>query len=378
MKIALILCSDMHMDIDRANTLMGNYPNHEWIMDCTDCAEADVVIIMTCAFGNKKAYSMFVIADALKNAKEGATVVATGCLVKLNRAELESIPGLTVKDFYELSSILGKSTLATQAPLTQVTTTRVTNRIPQNVVIISSGCLKKCSYCVYPLIEGKYKSKPLEDILCEISILAKTEPIVYITGAQETSDYGVDLYGMRKFACLLEQICEQFPKLLIGIGWFNPDGLTDEVLNVIEMHKNVIHIMLHMQHNNNNILKNMHRPCFEITESKIKKLHSVRPDIQISTEVIVGFPGETEEIFNGLVDYLEGARELFQDIGVASYEPVMGTTAATLPGLPEYSIRQKRMEIIQEKFNATAYPAPKEDFKPLLSSYIEALLNTLH
>lgn len=368
MKIALILCSDMHMDIDQANTLMSKYPKHEYV---TDYTKADMVIIMTCAFGAKKAYSMFVIAEVLKNANQGAKVIATGCLAKLNKTELEAISELTVKSFEEVVHIL--STAPSSDP------TNVVKKILQNVVIISSGCLKKCSYCVYPLIAGEYKSKPIEDIIAEVSILAKIEPIVYITGAQETSDYGVDLYGTHKFASLLDQICSTFPNLLLGIGWFNPDGLSDDVINVIETHKNIVHIMLHTQHNNNDILRNMHRPPIEITECKIKKLHSVRPDIKISTEVIVGFPGETEEIFNGLVNYLEENRDLFQDIGVASYEPVIGTTAATLPNLPEYSVRQKRMEIIQVQFNATAYPAPK-DFKPLLSSYLEAccLLNTPH
>lgn len=360
MKIALVLCSDMHMDIDKANTLTSRYPNHEWY---TDYTEADMVIIMTCAFGTKKAYSMFVIADVLKNAKPEAQIIATGCLVKLNRTELEAIPRLEVKSFDEVLQVLDKAPSSSEHQAVQ--------KIRQNTVIISSGCRKKCSYCVYPLIEGKYKSKPMEDIICEISVMVKSEPVIYITGAQETSDYGIDLYGVRKFACLLEQICTKFPNKSFVIGWFNPEGLTEDVINVIERYKNIIHIMLHTQHNDNGILKSMHRPCLEITESKIKKLHSVRPDIQISTEVIVGFPGETEEIFNRLVLYLEENRELFCDIGVASYEPVMGTPAALLPNLPEYSVRQKRMEIIQKRFNATAYPAP-EDFKPLLASFFEA------
>ena len=369
MKIALILCSDMHMDIDQANTLMSKYHKHEW---ANSYDEADMVIIMTCAFGTKKAYSMYVIADVLKSVKQGTVVIATGCLAKLNKTELEAIPGLTVKSLDEVMEILDSApgNIGTNA----------LQRIQQNVVIISSGCLKKCSYCVYPLIVGKYKSKTIEDILAEVSIIAKSEPIVYITGAQETSDYGIDLYGTHKLAYLLEQICSSFPNLLLGIGWFNPDGLSDDVIKVIKKYKNIVHIMLHTQHNNNDILRSMHRPSIEITEGKIKKLHSVRPDIKISTEVIVGFPGETEEIFNGLVDYLEENRELFQDIGVASYEPVIGTTAATLPNLPEHSVRQKRMKIIQKQFNATAYPAPEEDFKPLLSSYLEAcyLLNAPH
>lgn len=363
MKVALVLCSDMHMDIDKANTLMCSCSKHEWLEDYT---LADTIIIMTCAFGIKKDYSMLVIADVLKHAKQGSRIIATGCLAKLNKAELEAIPHLEVKSFNSVLQMLKDSSSSLQAK-------SYTPKIRQNTVIISSGCLKKCSYCVYPLIEEKYKSKPMEDILSEVSILQQTEPVIYITGAQETSDYGVDLYGTRKFSYLLGQICVKFPNTLFVIGWFNPDGLTDDVVSIIEKYKNIIHIMLHMQHNDNNILRNMHRPCFEVTESKIKRLHSVRPDIQISTEVIVGFPGETEEIFNRLVDYLEENMELFHDIGVASYEPVMNTLAATLTNLPDYSVRQRRMEIIRKKFNATAYPAP-EDFKPLLSSFIEASL----
>lgn len=382
MKATLLLCSDMHMDIDRANHIMANYPNFEWV---SDYKISDVIIIMTCAFGEKKHYSMYVIANVLKNAKPRSMVIATGCLAKLNKAELEAIPNLRVKSLEEVFAMLNsmenkakKLTNVSSMPSSTYSKApkQVRQKIHQNVIIISNGCLKKCSYCVYPLLEESYTSKPIEEVLSEIRELSKTDEIIYLTGAHETSDYGVDLYGKRSFALLLEEACKRHPRILFGIGWFNPDGLTDEVIRVISEHKNVVHIMVHIQHNDNEILKNMKRACFEVTESKIKKLKEARPDIQISTEFIVGFPGETEECFTRLIHYLEGTRDLFQDIGVASYEPVMNTPAAALPNLPDYSVRQRRMEVIREKFNATSYPAPP-DFKPLLSSYLEAcfLLN---
>jgi len=360
MKISLVLCSDMHMDIDRANSLMETHKNHEWV---SNYKLADVIVIMTCAFGLKKHSSMFVIAEILQNAKPDSTIIATGCLAKLNKTELEAIPNLEVKSLEEVSAML--------AILPSSTSPQEVHTMHQNIVIISNGCLRKCSYCVYSLIEDKYTSKPMENILSEVEKLSRTESIIYLTGAHETSDYGIDLYGSRSFSTLIEQACTNFPSIDFGIGWFNPDGLTDDVIDVMKRLKNIVHIMLHLQHNDNNILRQMHRTPFEITEGKIKKLHSAIPDLKISTEVIVGFPGETDESFNGLVRFLEESRDIFYDIGVASYEPVIGTKAATLPNLPSPAIRQKRMEFIEKRFNATAFPAP-EDFKPVLSSYFDA------
>lgn len=353
---SLLICSDMHMDIEMANDLISC--TTDWTNDYT-CA--DTVIIMTCAFGIKKHYSMYVIADVLRNVKPGSRVIATGCLTKINENELKAIPNLEVKSLEEVKTIIGGKTSSSLKK----------NKIKQNTVIISNGCLKKCSYCAYSLIEKKYVSKPIENILEEVREIAKYESIIYITGAHETSDYGIDLYGKRKISELLNEICKEFPKCKFVIGWFHPIGLTDSVIDTIATHSNIIQIMLHIQHNDNEILKSMNRPKFEVVESKIQKLHLLRPDLSISTEVIVGFPGETEEKFNALVKYLEESRTLFQDIGVACYEPVLNTKAALLPNLPDYAVRSKRMNIIKNLFGATAYPAPK-DFTPLLSSYFEA------
>lgn len=361
MKFSLVLCSDMHMDIEKANILLGCSENVEWVSDYT---LADVIIIMTCAFGNKKRYSMFVIADVIKNAKPGSRIIATGCLTKINATELKAIPKLEVKSFEEVVKMISNTSSSTPKQMTY--------KIPRNEVIISNGCLKKCSYCIYPLLEKEYTSKPIEEVLSEVEELYQTKPVIYITGAHETSDYGIDLYGYKAFAKLMDSICTKFPNCKYVIGWFHPSGLTDEVIEVIKKYKNIIQIMVHVQHNDNEILKAMHRPSFESTDAKIQKLHLARPDLSISTELIVGFPGETWDKFNFLVDYLEKNKDVFQDIGVASYEPVLNTKSAQLDNLPNYEVRNERMKIIQKKFHAAGYPGPVKDFQPLLSNYFEA------
>lgn len=361
MKYALILCSDMHMDIERANALLSGNKYLQWTKDYT---EADVIIIMTCAFGSKKKHSMFVIAEAMKNSKPNARIIATGCLVKINLEELKVIPGLETVSFEEVENMLRQAKCEAQE--------QEACKIPQNTVVISNGCLKKCSYCVYPLIENKYTSKPMEQVLSEVEELySNGEPVIYISGAHETSDYGIDLYGRRVFPELLYRICTQFPKCKYVVGWFHPNGLSEKVIDIIGKHGNIVQIMVHIQHIKNELLKPMHRPCFEETEAKIQKLHKVRPDLSISTEFIVGFPGETEEMFGELVDYLDKHQDVFTDIGVASYEPVLNTKAAQLANLPELSVRNRRMETIKAKFGAKGYEAPK-DYEPLLLSYLEA------
>ena len=151
----------------------------------------------SCAFGLKKHSSMFVIAEVLRFAKPDSTIIVTGCLAKINKTELEAIPNLEVKSLEEVSDML--------AILPSSTSPQEVHTMHQNIVIISNGCLKKCSYCVYSLIEDKYTSKPMENILSEVEKLSRTESIIYLTGAHETSDYGIDLYGSRSFSTLMVQ-----------------------------------------------------------------------------------------------------------------------------------------------------------------------------
>lgn len=357
-KLAIVLCNDMHMDIANADTLLRYIKQNEAYEVVCDYTIADIVIVITCAFGPHKMYSMRVISDVRINSKQDSEVIVTGCLLKLNKEELEAIPGISVKGFDELLNQFKVSPQETKSIL------------PQNKVIISQGCLHRCSYCVYPMLVNKYKSKPIEDILKEVEVLYETESTIYITGAQETSDYGVDLYGKRSFAELLGKIVEQFPDSNYVIGWFHPAGLTDEVISVISENPNIVEIMLHIQHVDENILKNMNRISFAEVDEKICKLKKLRPDLFISTEVIVGFPGETEKEFADLVQYL--SKGYFDDIGVASYEPVLGTKAATLPNQVSSKLKAERMKFIKDNFCATCYPADESSNESVIEEYIKA------
>jgi len=356
-KVSLVMCNDMHMDIEQANEMLSCIDQNTNYQISSDYTEADIVVIMTCAFGAGKKHSMYVIADVQRNCKPNAIIFVSGCLVKLNPEELKAIPGIEVKTIQELKVFFGQAKQHIKL-------------VPQNKVIISSGCLKRCSYCVYPMVENKYVSKTMEDVLKEVERIYQNEMTIYISGGLETSDYGIDLYGTHKFPDLLDCICTKFSNCNYVIGWFHPAGLTDELLTVISKHKNIIEIMVHIQHVNSEILSKMNRPSFDFTNERLLKLKSLRPDIVISTEVIVGFPGETQKEFEELISYLD--KGLFQDIGVASYEPVLGTKAALLPNLPPLKVRNERMEYIRRRYNCTAYPAPDNQIEPVLKSYFEA------
>ncbi len=363
-KVSLVMCNDMHMDIEKANEIFS-YVSHAGNYEiCSEYTRSDIVIIMTCAFGNKKEYSMNVISDVLQNVKKSAKVIVTGCLVYLKRLELEAIEGVEVKTFEEVKNFF-----------VETENVKTKKFISQNKVIISTGCRKRCTYCVYPQFAGNYESKPMEDILEEVEAMYNREDMIYISGALETSDYGIDLYGEPKLAELMDKICEKFPNSFFTIGWLHPSGLTSKLFEVIKKHKNIVKVMVHIQHVNSFILQYMNRPPFDITEEKLVYLKTIRPDIMISTEVIVGFPGESEQKFQELISYLDKCqkKEFFSDIGVASFEPVEHTTAACLSNLPFWSIRNERMKFICERYkNTTAYPAPSNDCRSILSSFFEA------
>ena len=357
-KVALIICNDMHMDIANANLILNGIMQDTDKQIVCDYTVADIIIILTCAFGPGKMNSVRIIADVCINAKADAKIIVTGCLVKIESEELKKISRIEVVTFDKLLKSFNK-------------VSKMHNLVPQNKVIISTGCLHKCSYCVYPQIVEKYKSRPIEDILSEVKELDKSESTIYITGAQETSDYGVDLYGTRKFAILMEKIVTNFPNSKYVIGWFHPAGLTDEIMEVICENPNIVEIMLHIQHVSKSVLKNMNRTPFDIIERKIKFLKEKRPDLVISTEVIVGFPGETSEQFEELLTVLD--KGYFSDIGVASYEPVLKTKAAELSLQIPNHIKNERMEYIKKRYSATCYPADSNSSNSIIDEYISSI-----
>lgn len=393
-KVAVIMCNDMHMDIENANNLLAKIKKSKTAQIETDYTKADMIIVITCAFGNGKLKSMQIVSDVETNMKSTAKLILTGCMVRTNRELLNKVSNAIVVELSQVMELFSKtdsiyssiddsvfSTESTEG----IETTETSNvdlvipranttetLIPQNKVIISSGCLKKCSYCVYPNIQSKYVSKPKEQVLAEVEKMYENETTIYITGGLETSDYGIDLYHGKEYniAKLVKEICTSYPNCNYIIGWFHPAGLTDEFISVLEECKNIIEIMVHIQHVSDHVLKSMHRPSFSFTDGRIRKIKEVRPDIAISTEVIVGFPGETEEDFIQLMRYLD--KGYFYDIGVASYEQVSNTPAAELQQIP-FEIRMERMNILLMRYKgASSYPSPKVEEEQLENLYLNS------
>lgn len=362
-KIALVLCNTMHMDIEKANILLNHILHHGNFEIVCDYTMADIVIVYTCAFGPNKRKSVRILADVRANAKSEAKVIATGCLLKLNFDELKALDGIEPIYFDELIARLDGNT--TQRVL------EIKPYLPQNKVIISEGCLHNCSYCVYPKLCSGYKSKPKERIIEEVRKLDEVENTIYITGAEETADYGIDLYAKRCFPELMEELASIFPRSNFVIGWFHPAGLTPEMVKVIQEHKNISEIMLHIQHVDDEILRAMGRPLLDTYAEKIRMLKEARPELIISTEVIVGFPGEDEQKFQKLVEFLD--KGFFSDIGVASYEAVLGTKASRLPNQVSSFEKTRRMNFLVSRYeNVTCYPADDFSSSSVIEEYFKA------
>ena len=362
-KIAIVLCNNMHMDIERANELIALVSQNQHYQLITDYTKADVIIIVTSAYGEQNmAATMNIVVDIQNNTSKETQIIVTGCLVDIHKEELEDLfPDFEVKTFNTIKNMLNESSYANFF---------VEKAIPQNTVIISTGCLKKCAYCPCSKMDIPYTSKPMDVILKEVDKLCQSETTIYITGGLETSDYGRDI-GCN-FATLMEKICIQYPECDFVIGWFHPAGLTSEVVDLIAEHKNIKGIMIHIQHVSNRILKEAKRPLFEITDTKIRFLREKRNDLSISTQVITGLPGETDEEFRNLIQYLD--TRIFDDIGVSSYEEVAGTLSSQYTNQVPFELRIKRMNQIVSRYRATPYSGEK---LKSLSQYYEEARQTL-
>lgn len=213
---------------------------------------------------------------------------------------------------------------------------------------IAEGCNKRCTYCVIPYIRGRYRSFPMEDLLDEARRLVDGGAKELILIAQETTVYGVDLYGKKMLPELLRKLCA-----LDGLAWIRilycyPEEITDELIQVMKEEKKVCHYLdIPIQHSEDSILKRMGRKTnrAELT-ALIRKLRTEIPDIVLRTTLITGFPGETEEEFFRMKDFVEEMR--FDRLGVFTYSPEEGTKAAAMEGQIDEECKEARRDAIME------------------------------
>lgn len=213
---------------------------------------------------------------------------------------------------------------------------------------IGEGCSNMCTYCAIPYIRGLFISRPMEEIIEEAKTLAKNGIKELIIIAQDTTKYGIDIYGKSMLAELLKEICK-----IEGIKWVRflysyPEGITDELIEVVKSEEKICkYFDIPVQHISNEILKKMNRKTSkENIEELINKIRKEIPDVVLRTSLIVGFPGETQENFEELYKFVENIK--FDKLGVFEYSKEEGTPAANMPNQIHHKLKKSRYNKIMK------------------------------
>lgn len=343
-----------------------------------DDGPADIFIINTCCFikeATEESENIIKQAISLKRAGKYKKVVVTGCLPQRLGKRLKSTYGRQIDAWtgvfgrdkiVDLCQQISKSdklkslipVVPSKARLDQ-RNLRITPR-HYAYLRIAEGCDNHCTYCVIPKLHGRYRSKPLNDIIKEAVNLAGSGVKELNLIAQDTTSYGLDLSGKHKLAELLAGLSKVEGIKWIRLLYTHPRHFTEDLIEEISCNSKVVkYIDLPIQHISDNILKKMGRGVRgKEIRSLINKLHQKISCIFLRTSVIVGFPGETEADFNELLEFIKEFK--FERLGVFKYSPEQGTRAALLKNQIPDSIKQKRLDIIMRAQQEIAFEINKQ------------------
>ena len=325
---------------------------------------ADVIVVNTCCFiHDAKEESIQTILEMAQYKTKGRlkALIVTGCLAQRYQKEiLEEIPevdavlGTTsydkiVETVEEALAGNGHLELADVDALPLVDVKRlVTTGGHYAYLKIAEGCDKHCTYCIIPKIRGNYRSVPMERLLKEAEELAEQGVKELILVAQETTLYGKDLYGEKSLSKLLRELCK-----INGIRWIRllycyPEEIDDALIQVMKEEKKICHYLdLPIQHANDTILKRMGRRTSKQQLKKIvRKLRQEIPDIALRTTLITGFPGETQEQHEELMEFVDEME--FDRLGVFTYSPEEDTPAAEMSDQISEEVKQERQAELME------------------------------
>ncbi len=330
--------------------------------------EADIVVINTCCFiHDAKEESIQNILEMAELKKEGRikALIVTGCLAQRYRQEiLDEIPevdevlGTTAYDriLDAVDEALSGSHSVILSDLNALplpdTKRLVTTGGHFAYLKIAEGCDKHCTYCVIPKIRGEFRSVPMERLVREAQELADQGVKELILVAQETTLYGKDLYGEKSLHTLLKELCKISGLRWIRILYCYPEEIYDELIQVMKEEPKICHYLdLPIQHASDGILKRMgRRTSRQELVDIIGKLRQEIPDICLRTTLITGFPGETQEQHEELMNFIDEME--FDRLGVFTYSPEEGTPAAEMPDQIDEEIKLDRqaelMELQQE------------------------------
>ncbi len=326
-------------------------------------AEADAIIINTCGFiESAKAEAIENILEAAKYKEDGncKALIVTGCLAERYQNDVtEEIPEVDVcvgigsnGKIAEIvkNAIDGKceNSFGAKEDL-DLNSKRILGGFPFTAYLkIADGCNNCCTYCAIPKIRGKMRSRKIEDCVNEAKELAANGVRELIVVAQDTTAYGSDIYGKPMLSELLKELCK-----IDGIHWIRtlytyPDKIDDEFLEVLASEEKLVkYLDIPIQHVNSEILKSMNRKGNrEDLESLIAKIRAKIPEITLRTTLITGFPGESEEQFEELCEFVKETR--FDRLGCFAYSPEEDTIAAEMPNQIDEQTKVSRAENIME------------------------------
>lgn len=353
--------------------------NEEGYRVAQEESEADAIVVNTCCFiHDAKEESVETILEMAEWKKKGRlkALIVTGCMaqryqdeIQQEIPEVDAVIGTT--GYTEIVPILDEILAEAEASQKEAAVEEPKEKsfvnccpsidlLPASLadkrvvttggytayLKIAEGCNKRCTYCIIPYIRGHYRSFPMEDLLEEARKLAEGGVKELILIAQETTVYGMDCYGRKALPELLTKLCE-----IEGIEWIRilycyPEEITDELIAVMKKEKKICHYLdIPIQHSEDTILKRMGRRTNRAElVSLVEKLRKEIPDIVLRTTLITGFPGETEEEFKNMVDFVDSME--FDRLGVFPYSAEEGTKAAEMDGQITEEVKESRRDEI--------------------------------
>ena len=331
-----------------------------------DADGADVVVINTCGFIEPaRQESLGVIREMLSLKEQGrvGAVVVAGCLAERKKDDLlNEVPGVDhivgVFGREEIAQVLDRTlykqrrdeqrSLFRPAPVRALEDTARLRITPRHYAYlkISEGCDRLCTFCAIPGMRGKHVTKPIEEVLREARELAEDGVRELIVVAQDTTYYGLDLYGRVRLAELLQKLNDVEGLEWIRVLYAYPIHFTDELIDTLAQTPKIVpYLDMPLQHINDRMLKRMQRRVNRTeTEDLLDRLRRAIPNLTLRTTFIVGFPGETEAEFEQLCDFVEAAR--FERVGVFPYSLEPGTPAARLPDHVPEEVKQQRRDCL--------------------------------
>ena len=326
-------------------------------------SEAEIIIINTCGFiesAKQEAIENILDAEKLKKWGKCKHLIATGCLVeRYGREVMDELP--------ELDGILGVGSLhdiveACEAVMRGEKYVSlkdkeimplggdriITTEEHMAYLKIAEGCDNKCTYCAIPLIRGKFRSRTIEDIVAEARDLERMGVKELNLIAQDTTRYGLDIYGEYSLARLVREICRATDIPWIRLLYCYPDKITDELIAELRDNPRLVKYMdIPIQHIADPVLTRMNRHGgTALIKETVKKLRNEVKGITLRTTAMVGFPGETEEDFRELCEYVKEAK--FDRFGAFTYSKEEGTSAALLDGEIDEQVKQDRYDILMQ------------------------------